>query len=348
MSQEDNNLIKFSGQVELNRAGQKIRADELILDSLTEQLQAKGQIVFEDINFRLQAETLTLNQKTQSARFESTKFELAGQHARGSADEIIKIDASRSRFQNILYTSCDPGDRDWYLKASELNIDQNSGRGTAKNATLYFQGVPFFYLPYIMFPIDDRRMSGMLTPLISYSDTRGGSIAVPLYWNIAPQTDATITPAWYSKRGLQWNSENRYLGQNQEGQLDLSYLDDDLSNSTRWLKKWQHKADLGLNIEANILLQEVSDDLYFRDFESLTSERDDIDYLERYITISHNRQSWETRLRWQDYQTIDQGIPISSQPILQPGLGVTDSCIIKLDLESTAVVLSRLTRRSCR
>lgn len=314
MSQENNNLIKFSGQVELSRAGQNIRADELILDSLTEQLQANGQIVFEDINFRLQAEALTLDQKAQSARFEATKFELAGQHARGSADQIIKIDASRSRFQNILYTSCDPDDRDWHLKAKELNIDQNSGRGTAKNATIYFQEIPFFYLPYIMFPIDDRRMSGMLTPLISYSDTRGGSIAVPLYWNIAPHTDATITPAWYSKRGLQWNSENRYLGQNQEGRLDLSYLDDDLSNSTRWLKKWQHKAGLGLNIKADILLQEVSDDLYFRDFESLTSERDDIDYLERHINISRDSQSWETRLRWQDYQTIDQGIAISSQP----------------------------------
>ena len=314
MSQEDNNLTKFSGQVELSRAGQTIRADELVLDSLTEQLQANGQIVFEDINFRLQAEALTLNQKDQSARFEETRFELAGQHARGSAEEIIKIDASRSRFQNILYTSCDPDDRDWHLKASELNIDQNSGRGTAKKATLYFQEIPFFYLPYIMFPIDDRRMSGMLTPLISYSDTRGGSIAVPLYWNIAPHTDATITPAWYSKRGLQWNSENRYLSQNQEGQLDLSYLDDGLSNSARWLIKWQHKADLGSSIEANILLQEVSDDLYFRDFESLTSERDGIDYLERHINFIHSSQSWETRLAWQDYQTLDQGIAISSQP----------------------------------
>jgi len=314
MSQDNSNLIKFNGQVELVRAGQRIRADELIIDSLTEQLQASGQIVFEDASFRLQAEALTLNQEAQSARFESTEFELPGQHARGSADEIIKIDASRSRFQNILYTSCDPGDRDWHLKASELNIDRDSGRGTAKNATIYFQEIPFFYLPYIMFPIDDRRMSGMLTPLISYSDTRGGSIAVPLYWNIAPNIDATITPAWYSKRGLQWNSENRYLSQNQEGQLDLSYLDDDLTSSTRWLKKWQHRADLGLNIKTNILLQEVSDDSYFSDFEPLTSERDDIDYLERHITISHSSQSWETRLRWQDYQTIDQSILITDQP----------------------------------
>ena len=309
-----NNLIKFSGQVELNRDDQKIEADELTIDNLTEQLQANGNVDFEDANFHLKAKSLTLNQITQAARLDSAKFELPGRHAHGIAAEIVKIDASRSRFLDILYSSCDPDDRDWHLKASQLNIDQNSGRGTAKNATLYFHDIPFLYLPYIMFPIDDRRMSGMLTPIISYSDLNGGSIAAPVYWNIAPDTDATITPAWFSKRGLQWNSENRYLSRNHEGQVDLSYLDDEFSQSTRWLKKWQHRADLGLDIKARVLLQEVSDDLYFSDFESLTSERDDIDYLERHITISHDSKRWQTKLLWQDYQTLDQGIAISSQP----------------------------------
>ena len=318
---DNNDLVRFSGQVELNRGGQKIKADELIIDNLTEQLQASGRVIFEDANFRLQTETLTLDQKTESARFGSAEFELPGQHAHGSADEIFKIDNSRSRFQNILYTTCDFDDRDWHLKASELTIDQDSGRGTAKNATLYFQDIPFFYLPYIMFPIDDRRMTGMLAPSISYSDTRGGSLVIPVYWNIAENIDATITPAWFSKRGGQWNSENRYLSPNHQGQVDLSYLDDDLTNSTRWLKKWQHQADLGLDIKVNILLHEVSDDLYFSDFETLTSETYDIDYLERHITISHSSDSWETRLLWQDYQTLDQSIALTSQPYHRlPGL----------------------------
>lgn len=314
VSRNNSDLLQFSGHVELNRAGQKIKADELIIDTLSEQLRANGGVIFEDANFRLQTETLTLDQKNRSARFGSANFELAAQHARGSAAAIYKLDDSRSRFEDILYTTCDLDDRGWHLKASELNIDQQSGRGTAKNATLYFHNIPFFYLPYIMFPIDDRRMSGMLTPLISYSDRGGSGIAIPLYWNIAANIDATITPAWFSKRGSQWNSENRYLSPNHEGQLDLSYLDDDLTNSTRWLKKWQHRANLGLDIKASILLQEVSDDLYFSDFEALTSETDDIDYLERHITLNHSSKSWQTKLAWQNYQTIDQNIAIANRP----------------------------------
>ena len=62
---ENNEIVRFSGQVELNRDGQKIRADELIIDNLTEQLQANGGVIFEDANFRLQTETLTLDQKNE-------------------------------------------------------------------------------------------------------------------------------------------------------------------------------------------------------------------------------------------------------------------------------------------
>ena len=39
MSKSDDRSILFNGQVELDRAGQRIRADELFIDNLTEQLR---------------------------------------------------------------------------------------------------------------------------------------------------------------------------------------------------------------------------------------------------------------------------------------------------------------------
>ena len=51
-------------------------------------------------------------------------------------------------------------------------------------------------------------------------------MVAPVYWNLAPNYDMTITPAYYSERGLQLNTENRYLFESQRGQLDMSYLDD--------------------------------------------------------------------------------------------------------------------------
>ncbi|MCZ6667593.1 MAG: putative LPS assembly protein LptD, partial [Gammaproteobacteria bacterium] len=288
MSRDSNNLIHLNGDVQLNRAGQTIRADELIIDTQSEQLEANGGVIFEDINYRLKTETLRLNQKDGTAWFGPTEFKLRLSHASGTADEIEKIDEYRSRYHRILYTTCDPEDKDWHLKASELTIDDESGRGTARHTTIYFQNVPFLYLPYFMFPIDDRRLSGVLTPLLSYSQSSGTSFALPVYWNVAPNLDATITPVWYSKRGLQMILEGRYLYENHAGQVDLAYLDDDLVNSSRWFRKWQHSATPGLDINADLLLQEVSDDEYFRDFDFLTTENDNIKHLERHLTFSHN------------------------------------------------------------
>ena len=314
VTRSEDDVLHFSGQVRLLRGSEKIQADELIIDNQTERLQAYGQVTFESPEYRLQTDSLTMDQKAQTARFGASEFQLPGKHARGSAREVQKLDQSRSRFKGILYTTCDPGNSDWYLTGSQLDINQESGRGTAKNATLYFKGIPFFYLPYIMFPIDDRRMSGVLTPLLGYSESGGSSLAVPFYWNIAPNTDATITPAWFSERGLQLNTENRYLFSSHEGQIDLSYLDDDLLNDSRWQQKWQHRAALGLNIKADVLLQAVSDDLFFHDFDLPGSDNVNFHHLERHISLSQSAESWQTTILWQDYQTLDLSIAINDRP----------------------------------
>jgi len=311
MSRSGNDLIEFSGQVELSRTGQNIRADNLLFNSLSHQLEASGEVIYEDMNYRLQMERLNLDQKDQTAIFRNVEFQLNLSHASGSAEEIEKIDDARSRYQNILYTTCDPEDRDWHLKASELLIDEESGIGTARHATMYFKNVPFFYFPYFQFPIDDRRQTGFLNPNIGSSQNLGNTVIVPFYWNIAPQTDATITLASYWKKGLQLNTENRYLFENHTGQVDLSYLQDKELDSDRWLKKWQHRGDLGLDIKADILLQEVSDDLYFNDFSFLTTENKNIKNLERHVTLSHNSTSWQSSMLLQDYQNLD--------PTLTPG-----------------------------
>jgi LPS-assembly protein len=314
MSRSENGLIEFSGQVELSRTGQKIRADNLSINNLSQQLEASGQVIYEDMNYRLQMERLNLDQKDQTAIFRDVEFQLDLSHASGTADEVEKIDDARSRYQNILYTTCDPEDRDWHLKASELLIDEESGMGTAWHARMYFKNVPFFYLPKISFPIDDRRKTGILTPKYGSSENLGTTVVVPFYWNIAPQTDATITPVWFKKRGLQLNTENRYLFENHEGQLDLSYLDDDQLDSERWLTKWQHRGDLGSDIKANILLQEVSDDLYFNDFSFFTTEDKNIKNLERHVTLSHNSTSWQSNFMLQNYQTLDSTLTPDQLP----------------------------------
>ena len=303
MSQQNESIAYFSGQVELTRPAQVLLADELTMNNVTEQVKASGNVTFESDTSQLRTEFMTMNQKDQSAYFTTSSFTLSEQHVRGTANEVIQFSSSLSRYKKIQYTTCDPGNSNWHLTADQLDINQESGLGTAQHATVYIQDLPVLYLPYLQFPIDDRRMSGILAPTIGSSTDSGDIISIDVYWNIAPNLDATITPIWYGKRGLQINTENRYLFKHHTGQLYLSILDDQKQNDNRSFQKWLHQANLGSNITADIALRHVSDDTFFDDFKSLDDIDDNVTHLEQQILLSHSTKLWKSNLLLQTYQT---------------------------------------------
>jgi LPS-assembly protein len=317
MSQQNESIAYFSGQVELTRPTQILLADELTMNNATEQVRASGNVTFESDTSQLRTEFMTMNQKDQSAYFTASSFTLSEQHVRGTANEVIQFSRSLSRYKKIQYTTCDPGNSNWHLTADQLDINQESGIGTAQHATVYIQDLPVLYLPYLQFPIDDRRLSGILAPTIGSSTGNGDIISIDVYWNIAPNLDATITPIWYGKRGLQINTENRYLFKNHTGQLYLSILDDQKKNDNRSFQKWLHQADLGSNITADLAWRHVSDDTFFDDFKSLDDIDDNVTHLEQRIMFNHSTELWTSNLLLQTYQTPGpKGQPYSQLPKL--------------------------------
>ncbi|MEM7565430.1 MAG: LPS assembly protein LptD, partial [Pseudomonadota bacterium] len=310
---EDEQLL-LTGEVSVLQPQQRIRADEVKLSQEGQSILANGNVQFENQTYRMYSDSVSVDKKNNRARFEQPRFQLNEHHGNGEAERIEQLDESRSQFRNLLYTTCDPDSRVWHLRASEMEIDDASGRGTAKHTTLYFQDIPFFYFPYFQFPIDDRRLSGILTPRIGYSESQGGNLEVPVYWNIAANYDATITPAWFSERGTQLNTENRYLFESNAGQLDLSYLDDDDIEDSRWFQRFRHDSSLGYDIKANLLLTEVSDEDFFDDFDNIAPEYNNLNHLDRHLRLSRQGERWHGEVLWQHYQTPDRSSSISSRP----------------------------------
>src|SRR4029453_16671278 len=83
--------------------------------------------------------------------------------------------------------------------------------GTAHGAKVYFLGVPVMYTPWLEFPLSNERKSGFLTPTIGSTQIRGFEIATPYYFNLAPNYDATLTPRFMTRRGLQIGGQGRDL-----------------------------------------------------------------------------------------------------------------------------------------
>jgi len=314
VASDDREILHLIGNVSLTRQQQRISADDIVINKTTEAINASGDVRFEDPSYRLSSPAIEVDNRNDTAIIRLPEFELRDNHARGQADEIRKLDQFRSHYRNLLYTTCDPEDRDWHLRAAEMAIDYESGRGNAKHARLFFQGIPFLYVPYFQFLVDNRRLSGLLTPSYGYSETNGNNIVVPIYWNIAPNFDMTITPAWFSDRGTQLNTENRYLFESHQGQLELSHLDDELRDDTRWFQQWRHYTNLGQGLRADLLLVDTSDGDIFDDFENIAPQYNNTRHLERHLRLQRSGEIWNSQLLWQNYQTLDRDTAVASRP----------------------------------
>lgn len=315
--EQTKNQVTLEGNVQVRQAESYMEADSVLYKRNEETLDAEGDIYLEQSGLRLTAAKAHLKLASDQGELEQVSYRLSDWGARGDADTATYESRDLYHFKNIDYTTCAPGDNAWLLEASELDIDQASGVGTAYNAKLRFMGVPFLYLPYASFPIDERRKSGFLVPSIGESDRSGAELSVPYYFNIAPNMDATLTPRIMSKRGVMLGGEFRYLQEKHEGEIRAEILPDDRESEdhdgTRGAFSMQASANPAPGWRFDTDINYVSDNDYLDDLSNslaVTSAR----HLERVGQIRYSARDWSLLGRTQYFQTIDEGISLEDRP----------------------------------
>jgi len=308
----------LTGSVTARRGNRLIEADKAHYDNIKETLDLEGNIYFEEPGLRMTATEAHIDLGARKGDLENVEYRVVEHSGRGTASSARIESADLSHYKKINYTTCAPGNNDWLLEAGELDIDQESGTGTARHARLGLGGVPLFYLPYISFPIDDRRKSGFLVPTLGVDDRSGWNVATPYYINIAPDMDATVTPRYFSKRGFMLGGEYRYLTEKHSGEVRGEVIPDDSEapdedSSTRGAFSYQGRGTPAKRWGWETNINYVSDDQYLGDFGnniSLTSTRN----IERRGDITYTGDGWDLLGRLQYYQTVDETIPPELKP----------------------------------
>lgn len=226
--------------------------------------------------------------------------------SRGSAKRVVFEGPEKERLYDARYTTCEAGVDDWYLRAKELELDHHSETGTAKHASIEFKGVPILYTPWIDFPFNRQRKSGFLTPSFGTTTKSGAEFALPYYWNIGPDMDATITPRYMSKRGMQMQGEFRYLDADYSGQDNLEYLpSDDQTNRDRYYAKLTHAHAFGRGWSGGIHYEKVSDDQYFSDMSTSIVSTSRVNLPQR-ANVAYGDDVWQFTGLAERYQTLDE------------------------------------------
>lgn len=317
----DQGVTEFSGEVELVKEGQALRADDVVYDQPGDSMTATGMAHIWDASLLWRGYRAIFNLRDDMHRLERGSYWLLGRQGRGEAELIRTNNVTQvSRLESVDYTTCPVGAETWKFSASKIKLDHGEARGYATNALLKVRDVPVFYIPYISFPLSDRRKSGLLPPTIGTSNERGFDTTAPYYINIAPNQDATVAPRYLSERGLMMKGEYRYMGQAYggvfESELDVEYLPGDrIAGNDRNSVRFEHEQYFGEHRRgyAYALMQNVSDAQYFEDFGgslSITSQR----FLDRRLQGEYLDNRFQFYGLAQAYQDIDDSIPDRFSP----------------------------------
>jgi LPS-assembly protein len=321
------------GNVVLQQADTTLAADTIKYDQPTDTATAEGHVRLDRAGDIVTGKTMSLKLQKETGQVTDPTF-LFGKspsrpkmrfEAHGTATLLEFEGPQQERLFNATYSTCKPGGNEWTLKIRELALDRNTNVGTGYGGIVDFKGMPILYLPYMTFPLNSERKSGFLPPTFGSSSNSGAEIAVPYYWNISPDTDATITPKLFSKRGVQLGSELRYLRPHAIGQLEAELLPNDRrADRSRQFFSWRHYQVLeplfGKGWSGSINAQKVSDDAYFRDLSTRIANTTQTT-LPREAAISYASDFGNFALRTLNFQTLQDPLtPIGSPYKLLPQL----------------------------
>lgn len=305
---------ELEGNVVIEKHGLRITSDKASYNQDSGDLKISGKVHVDTKTMSFDADRGTLSNEKKSTAFKDVQFFVQESGMRGKASSITTSDSETTELQNASITSCDPNDPGWRLNADKINLDHEDEYGSAEDVVLRFQEVPFLYLPYMEFPLGDKRRSGLLVPEIGQSSSRGGEVAVPWYWNIAPNQDATLTPRYMSKRGTGMDAQYRYLTQSTTGQIDGTFLpDDDITGEDRHQFEYQQHTRFSPQLKMDIDVQDVSDQRYLDDFSSNLSTSSKT-HLRRDLKLNYDTEHWQARSLLQTLETLDTTILTSNRP----------------------------------
>ncbi len=323
-------VTTLTGNVELRRNEQILKSDTATINTETEAFEATGNVVLRQPGLLIHGDKISGNLFEDTAIIDSASFLIHQRRLRGSAGQINKTNENSLLIRDGEFTTCEPGDTTWTLKSDEIALHSEKGYGVAKDVSLRVKGVPIGYLPYIRFPINESRQSGFLLPSVGQDSDGGTDIALPYYFNLAPNYDATYTLRSIWKRGLMHEGEFRFLNSYSTNIIAGTYLPsddeyddrdvidttqpDDFSQRDRWLVNVSHRGRKG-PWSSRINYTSVSDIDYLRDLGGFTNTDADVDLaldrsdspaLLRAGNLNYRSRHWSSTLELRSYQELNQ------------------------------------------
>jgi len=207
----NSSLIKAHDDVIVLYDGMYISADSVSYDRDSGIIELYGKVMaLKGAQYYTMGDYLMLNTKDESKQFRPFFFQ-----ERSDELWITARSAKATEVKYELYTgvvsSCNPENPDWTLRFSSGYYDNEDQWMQLYNARLYAGQVPVFYFPYVAYPTDRTRRTGLLRPTFGLSSDEGFLYQQPIYIAESAQWDLEFLPQMRVKRGKGMYSTLRFV-----------------------------------------------------------------------------------------------------------------------------------------
>ena len=218
------------GDVEARYQGRTLRADDVLYDSKSGVVTAKGnvQIVNADGTSEF-ADAITLDKDFSAGVAMGFSTRQAG-NIKLAAAAAIRRSPDAMELNRAIFTPCDicredgvtPKKPTWSIRASRVIEDKKRQLIFYRNAVITVAGVPILFAPVFWHPDPLAvRKSGLLIPRADYTKRRGITYEQPYLIVLSPSQDLTISPQINTKVNPFLNGE--YRQRFWSGQIDARF-----------------------------------------------------------------------------------------------------------------------------
>ena len=315
----------LEGDVQISQGSRQIKSDFATIDQNAQKVTLKGNVEFREPGILLKGEDAGIDVANSNVTINNATYVIHQASIRGAAKKLSKSDQGNIIIDEASYSTCEPGDSSWQLITKQIEIDQKSGWATIKNARFEIKDIPIFYFPYIKFPIDDRRSSGLLIPDIDINQDNGLDIAQPIYWNIAENYDSTISPRYIQHRGFGIEADFRLLNSWSQSRVSGSFLGNDkggddadeinpitglhpYEGDDRYMLNLDHVGGIDRPWSTFVDYNSVSDTDYVRDLGNMTIDETSQTHIKQRAYARYETNHWNYQIASEDYQSVTRGL----------------------------------------
>ena len=314
---EGNSVLQ--GNVIIDQEGRTIHADQVTIDANKTHAHAQGHVQLAQSGLLTQSDKIDYNLKTQTGDLNNSFYISEQQHAHGHARQIQRQSENLVVLKDASYTACPPDQKPaWKIQAEKIELNQDTGRGVTRHTKLYVKDIPVLAIPYFNFPIDDRRTTGLLSPSFGLSNEGGFELSTPIYLNLAPNYDLTLTPSFISERGAKLNADFNYMTDGfGSGHIWGGYLANDhkYDNQERDDFNFIHNWNINDQWSTNLEYHQASDKDYFTDFDGNPASKTDLNLRRAWeLNYQHGIPGLKAQLKVEDFQTLDKSISDADKP----------------------------------